>query len=266
MIRVVTWNVNSIRARLDLVVNWLKYNNLPDIVLMQEIKCVAESFPRNEFESLGYNCYIVGQKSYNGVAILSKEPMHDLIYTLGLDGDDQARYIQGVCYDCVFASLYLPNGNPVWVDSDKNDYTEKFIYKMNWFDQLKQHLKNLLNTKKMILISGDYNVCPTDQDVYNPKNFIDDAVCRPEIRKRFNEIIKLGYINSWDEKQSNDENRYTYWGYRAGAWFKNNGLRIDHMLSSPNLIDKIVHVDIDKNARALAKPSDHVPLICHINK
>lgn len=256
MPKIATWNVNSIRARLPRVLEWLSEFS-PDVVLLQEIKVIDQSFPSSEIEDLGYNIVVHGQKSYNGVAILSKTPIENVNYGLpGDQNDEQARYIEGLTFGIKVASLYLPNGNPV--------PGEKFDYKISWMDRLIKHTKNLLNTGDPFLLGGDYNVCPTDHDVYNPTAWREDALCRPEIRSRFRTLLNLGLTEAF-RALNPKAGLYSYWDYTGGAWQKDFGLRIDHLLLSPEVSDLLVNVGIDKSPRGKEKPSDHTPVWCEIS-
>jgi len=249
--KIATYNVNSLRARLPNILEWLK-ESAPDIALLQEIKATDETFPRMEIEELGYNIEIVGQKSYNGVAIFSKQPM-DLLHRAlpGDDGDEQARYLEASIGDLIVASIYLPNANPT--DSPK------FDYKLGWMDRLTAHARELLQTESAFVLAGDYNVCPQDEDCYSPERFADDALCRPESRARFRELCNLGLTNAIRTFHTGPH-VYSYWDYQAGAWNRNNGIRIDHFLLSPACADRLRDCQIDKDVRGGEKPSDHVPI------
>jgi exodeoxyribonuclease-3 len=256
LVKIATWNVNSVKARLQLVLGWLKTAK-PDVVLLQEIKCQTDAFPALEIEELGYNLAVVGQKSYNGVAILSRAPIEDIRKSLpGDDGDDHARYVEGVTAfgDLVVrvASIYLPNGNPV--DSDK------FPYKLKWLDRLRAHASELLALEEPVILAGDYNVIPSEDDVYNPKAWVNDALFRPESRAAFRRIVNLGYTEAFRTLHPNQTHQYTFWDYQAGAWQKDQGLRIDHLLLSPQAADRLTACEIDRNERARERASDHVPI------
>ena len=256
MPKIATWNVNSIRARLPRVLEWLSEFS-PDVVLLQEIKVIDELFPATEIKDLGYNIVVHGQKSYNGVAILSKSSIEDVKRGLPGDQDDkQARYIEGVTFGIRAASLYLPNGNPA--------PGEKFDYKIAWMERLIKHTKKLLTTAQPFLLGGDYNVCPTDEDVYNPAAWKDDALCRPESRSCFRTLLNLGLTEAF-RAMNPQSGLYSYWDYTGGAWQKDFGLRIDHLLLSPEVSDLLVEVGIDKAPRGKEKPSDHTPVWCEIS-
>ena len=253
--QIATFNVNSVKQRIGHLCDWLK-DVSPDIVCLQEIKCVDEAFPRMEIEALGYNVETHGQKTFNGVALLSKHPFDEV--TRGLPGDDddqQARYIEGVISTKTgvvrVGGLYLPNGNPLG--------TEKFTYKLSWMDRLIAHTKTLLAYEEPFVLAGDYNVIPMPLDAKNPDAWTEDALFQPESRAKFRELLALGLTDAL--RATTDEGGlYTFWDYQAGAWQKNNGIRIDHLLLSPQAADRLTGVEIDKDMRAREKPSDHVPV------
>lgn len=263
MIKIATWNVNSIKARLPRVLEWLDEAE-PDIVLLQELKCVAEAFPMIEIEDKGYNVAVSGQKTYNGVAILSKSPMEVEQTSLPAideagETDEQARYLEALIGNIRVASIYLPNGNPTRND-DGSDH-EKFRYKLSWMDRLVAHARTLLATEDSFVLGGDYNLCPTDADCYDPVAFSDDALCRPESRERYRTLMNLGLTDA-DHVLHPQSHRYTYWDYQRGALQRDNGLRIDHLLLSPQAADRLSETGIDKAPREKEKPSDHTPLWC----
>lgn len=257
MLKIATWNVNSIKARLSNVLSWVQ-DTTPDVVLLQEIKCQEENFPALEFRGIGYDCAVVGQKSYNGVAILSRHPLSDIRRALpGDDNDVQARYVEAVVAGKVrVASIYLPNGNPV--------DTEKFPYKLAWMERLRAHAARLKTKNEVTVLGGDYNVCPTDDDVYDPVGWADDALCRPESRSNFRALINLGYTDAF-RARNREPGRYTFWDYQAGAWQKDNGLRIDHLLLSPMAADRLDACEIDRRPRGQEKASDHTPIWCTLD-
>jgi len=250
---IATWNVNSIKARLPALLTWLSQAK-PDVVLLQEIKTIDEGFPRMEIEDLGYDCAVHGQKTYNGVAILSRIGLEDVSRGLpgpGAENDEQARYIEAVVGGTLrVASLYLPNGNPT--------ESPKFPYKLAWMDRLQAHAARLRDLDEAVILGGDYNVCPTDGDVYDPAGWQDDALCRPESRSRFRALLHLGY---WDAIAARHPRPglYTFWDYQGGAWQKDNGLRIDHLLLSPLAADLLEDADVDRAPRGRPKASDHTP-------
>lgn len=252
-LRFATWNVNSIRVRLPHLLRWLA-DTAPDVVLLQELKCTEDQFPRLDLDAAGYHCACLGQKTYNGVAILSRLPL--TITRQGLPGDDddtQARYLEADIAGVRVASLYLPNGNPAPGD--------KYTYKLAWMDRLYTHAHTLLQQDRPVILGGDYNVCPTDADVYDPAGWQDDALCRKETRRKFRSLLNLGY---WDALRTHcpDETQlYSFWDYQAGAWPKNNGLRIDHFLISAAAVDSLADCAVDRTPRGWDQPSDHTPVI-----
>lgn len=258
--KLATWNVNSIKARREAVLAWLKEAE-PDVVCLQELKCTDDTFPAEPFEELGYNCAVHGQKTYNGVAILSKRPMEDVTPRLpGDDSDEHARYIEAVIPGdkgvIRIGSIYLPNGNPV--DSDK------FPYKLGWMARLKRHAEGLLKLEEPLALMGDYNVIPTPDDVWDPKAWEGDALFRPESRAALRAIENLGFTDAWRACHA-ETHRYTFWDYQAGAWTKDHGIRIDHILLSPQATDHLKGCGIDKQVRGGEKPSDHVPVWCELD-
>jgi exodeoxyribonuclease III len=270
--KIATWNVNSIKARLPNVTAWLEEVR-PDVALLQEIKTVDDGFPRLEFEALGYNCAVHGQKSYNGVAILSKFPLTDIVAGLpGNDGDEQARYLEawvdaGGTAGCLVATIYLPNGN---VDKIKRQGRplaefEQYKYKLAWMDRLIAHARDLLAAEEPVVLGGDYNVIPADGDCHDPAAWADDALFLPQTRAKFRTLLNLGYTEAFRTLNS-QTHVYSFWDYQAGAWQKDNGIRIDHMLLSPQAADRLTACDIDKGPRGVKepKPSDHTPVWCEL--
>lgn len=252
--KIATFNVNSIKARLPRILEWLK-DASPDVALLQETKTVDDAFPALEIEELGYNIATHGQKTYNGVAILSKHRIEDVVRGLPGSDDDQARYIEATVDGLRVASIYLPNGNPT--DSDK------FTYKLSWMDRLIAHVRDtLLPSEQPFVLGGDYNVIPTDLDVYDPKAWADDALFRPEVRARFRALVHLGLTEAW--RALHAESGYTFWDYQGGRWSRDEGLRIDHILLSPRAADRLEACEIDKAPRAKDKASDHTPVWCRI--
>ena len=256
-VKIATWNVNSIKARLPNVISWLKSFS-PDVVLLQEIKCVDAAFPRLEIEDLGYNVAVHGQKTYNGVAILSKSPIEDISPRLpGDNADEQARYLEATTRGKLrVASIYLPNGNPI--DGPK------FSYKLAWMDRLNIQMKQSLETDEMTVFGGDYNIILRDDDVYDPRAFADNALMRPDSRARYRAMLHLGLTDAL-RAFNPDAHLYSFWDYQGGAWQKDNGLLIDHLLLSPQAADCLVASGIDKEPRGREKASDHTPVWCEIN-
>ena len=249
-----SWNVNSVRARIENIKEYLKKYS-PDIVMMQEIKTPNETYPYKDIKSLKYENYVFGQKSYNGVAIISKNKLSDIKNDIFKDKNKQSRIISAAIKykkkNIILINIYTPNGNPV--------DTEKYTYKLYWLDSLIKKLKSLSNQNENIIIGGDFNIIPSAEDVHNPKNYENDALFRLEIRKKLREIINLGFHDAYrfihPEKKG-----YTFWDYTSGAWQKNNGMRIDHFLVSSSLINIIKDVKINKFPRGRQKPSDHTPI------
>ncbi|MBW3559214.1 MAG: exodeoxyribonuclease III [Proteobacteria bacterium] len=251
--KIATWNVNSVNARLDTVLDWFTRAQ-PDVACLQEIKCVDEKFPREPFEQLGYNLAVFGQKSYNGVALVSKTPLEDVRRGLpGDETDEQARYLEAVTGGQTpvrVASIYLPNGNPIG--------TEKFAYKLGWMDRLRAHAAELLKLEEPLVLAGDYNVIPNDDDVKTPANWMNDALFQPETRGAYRALMWLGLTDAY-QAADGAPHGYTFWDYQAGAWQRNNGIRIDHALLSAQAAERLKGVTIHKQQRASDKPSDHVP-------
>ena len=257
--KLATWNVNSIKARLEAVTAWLKEAG-PDVLAMQEIKCVDDAFPSAAFEELGYNCAVHGQKTYNGVAILSKRPLEDVTPRLpGGDGDDHARYLEAVVptkHGVIrVASIYAPNGNPV--------NSDKFPYKLEWLERLRSHAKKLLRYEEPLALMGDYNVIPTPDDCHDPRAWENDALFQPQSRAALRAIENLGFADAFRACHA-ETHEYSFWDYQGGAWAKDHGIRIDHILLSPQAADHLKASGIDKQVRGRDKPSDHVPVWCEL--
>ena len=253
--RIATWNVNSIKQRLDNIMAWLAARQ-PDVLCLQETKCVDEAFPRAPFEALGYNLAIHGQKTFNGVALLSKLPFDEV--TPGLSGDDtdvQARFLEAVISAKAgvvrIACLYLPNGNP--------PETEKYDYKINWMNRLLAYSHERLSLEEPLILAGDFNIIPTEADVADPAAWAHDALFLPQTREKFRALTNLGLTDAI-RAVSDARDLYTFWDYQAGAWQKNKGIRIDHLLLSPQAADRLVSAGIDRHVRAWERPSDHVPV------
>jgi exodeoxyribonuclease III len=253
--RIATWNVNSIKQRMDCLIAWLK-ERAPDIVCLQETKCMDDAFPREPIEALGYNVAIHGQKTFNGVAILSKLPFDEVTPRLpGDNEDDHARFIEAQVSTSAgvvrVASIYLPNGNPV--------ATEKYAYKLRWMDRLLHYAQQRMALEEPLILAGDYNVIPAPQDARDPAAWSGDALFLPQTRARFHALVNLGLTDAL-RATADDGGLYTFWDYQAGAWQKNNGIRIDHLLLSPQAADRLAGAGIDKHVRGWEKPSDHVPV------
>jgi exodeoxyribonuclease III len=257
-VQIATWNVNSVRQRTEHLLRYLREVG-PDVLCLQELKCIDAAFPREEVEALGYNAAIHGQKGFNGVAILSKTPIE---VTRGLPGDpadEHARYIEAVLPRdggvVRVASIYLPNGNP--------PDTDKYAYKLAWMDRLIAHARTLLAQEEPLVLAGDYNVIPTPRDCADPQAWIGDALFLPQTRARFRTLLNLGFTDAL-RATTDEAGLYTFWDYQAGAWQRNNGIRIDHLLLSPQAADRDRGFRIDKHVRAWDKPSDHVPVLAEI--
>ena len=252
--KISSWNVNSVRARIENIKSYLlKYK--PDILMMQEIKAEDLNFPYDDFSSMDYESHVFGQKSYNGVAIISRGKLKNIRKDLIKDKLKQSRIISAeIEYkkkNIQLINIYTPNGNPV--------DTEKYDYKKKWLSDLIKQLKNLSKKNQNIILAGDFNIIPSAEDVYNPKSFEDDALFRLEIRKKLREMINLGFNDVYRHFNETKEG-YTFWDYMRGAWQKNNGMRIDHFLVSNSLIDNIKSININKDPRGREKPSDHTPI------
>lgn len=253
--KIASFNVNSINARLPRILEWFE-SAKPDVAVLQEIKCVDEKFPALEFEDLGYNVEVHGQKTYNGVALLSKHPVDDVLRGLpGGKDDDQARYIEALVMPeeaepVRVGGLYLPNGNPA--------PGPKYDYKLDWMKRLKKHAQKLLENEEAFVLAGDYNVIPQAEDAHNPKAWEKDALFLPETRAAFREILNLGLTDAIRQAHPRAPS-YTFWDYQRGAWEKDNGIRIDHLLMSPQAADRFKDAGVDRKERGKEKPSDHVP-------
>lgn len=253
--KIATWNINGVKARIENLQHWLKESS-PDIACLQEIKSVDDLFPRLELEALGYHVETHGQKGFNGVAILSKKSPDEVIRGLpGDDSDEQARFIEAVFSTdkgvLRVVSLYLPNGNPI--------DTEKFPYKLSWMQRLEAWAKSRLELEEPLVLAGDYNVIPEPYDAKSPQQWLGDALFQPQSRQAFRRLENLGFTEAV-RAATDDEGVYTFWDYQAGAWQKNNGIRIDHLMLSPEAANHFVSTDIEKHVRAWEKPSDHVPV------
>jgi exodeoxyribonuclease-3 len=258
--RIATFNINGIKARHAALCDWLD-EATPDVVLLQEIKTVDEGFPRELFEERGYNVETHGQKGFNGVAILSKRPLEDV--TRGLPGDaadEQARWIEatvmGEARALRVCGLYLPNGNPA--------PGPKYDYKLRWMERLRARAQELLASEEPVLMGGDYNIIPQDEDAARPEAWAADALALPESRAAFRRIVHMGFTEAFRARVQGP-GHYSFWDYQAGAWERNNGIRIDHFLLSPQAADLMTDCGIDKAVRGRDKPSDHVPVWVEID-
>ena len=256
--KIATWNVAGIRARHETLIKWLKWWE-PDIVCLQETKTIDTTFPHAEIEALGYHIDAHGQKGFNGVALLSKTNPDEVIRGLpGDDSDEQARYIEAVYSTKTgvirVASLYIPNGNPV--DSDK------YPYKLRWYERFFQHACSLLALEEPLIFAGDYNVISSDFDAKNPDEWVGDALYLPQTRQALWKIKNLGFYDAI--RATSDEPNYSFWDFKSGAWQKNDGIRIDHFLISPEASDKLENSSVQSVVRSWEKPSDHVPVVINL--
>ncbi|NOC82665.1 MULTISPECIES: exodeoxyribonuclease III [unclassified Ruegeria] len=252
--KIATFNINGIKARVEALPRWLDEAQ-PDVVLLQEIKSVDENFPREIFEERGFNVETHGQKSFNGVAILSKLPLEDVSRGLpGDDADEQARWIEATVVGkkaLRICGLYLPNGNPA--------PGPKYDYKLAWMERLYDRARDLLATEEPALMAGDYNIIPQAEDAKRPEAWRDDALFRPESRAAFRKILNLGFTEAF-RATTQSAGHYSFWDYQAGAWNRNDGIRIDHFLLTPQAADLMRDCQIDAAVRGHEKPSDHVPV------
>lgn len=253
--KIATFNINGIKARVNALSDWLREAQ-PDVALLQEIKSVDENFPREIFEDMGYNVETHGMKSFNGVAILSKFPLEDVSRGLpGDDTDEQARWIEatvmGDTHAIRMCNLYLPNGNPV--------PGPKYDYKLAWMDRLYNRAKELMAEEMPALMAGDYNIIPQPEDAARPDVWRNDAAFLPESRAKWRKVVNLGFTEAFRARNPNP-GQYSFWDYQAGAWNKNDGIRIDHFLLTPQCADLLRDCQIDKDIRARERPSDHVPV------
>jgi exodeoxyribonuclease III len=254
VIEIASWNVNSIRARAEHVKAWLEANH-PDVLLLQELKGTA--FPSAWFKEQGYDSVSVTQKTYNGVAILSRRPIEIVSTTLfGDEADSHARFLEVMIENIRIVNIYLPNGNPVG--------TAKFDYKLSWMDRLKRQMKLWLNSDVPTVIGGDFNVIPEDIDCHKPASWIHDALFQPEPRARYRAMLDLGYIDAFRSLHPGVGGQFTFWDYFRQAFEHNRGIRIDHFLLTPSLVKRLQSCEIDKGPRTLAKPSDHTPIVLQL--
>ena len=257
--KIVSWNVNSVRARIVNVIDYLKLSN-PDLIMLQEIKTEEKNFPFEDFKKIGYESYVFGQKSYNGVALISKKKIENIKKDFFKDEKKQSRSIS--CDIKIgkktvkIINIYVPNGNPI--------DTEKYIYKKNWLNKFVKLSKKTLEKNSNIIIGGDFNIIPEEIDVHDHSRYVNDALFKIEIRKKFRELLNIGFVDIYRYINKNKQ-EYTFWDYFAGSWQKNLGMRIDHFLISTNILEKIKNVKINKNPRSKTKPSDHTPIEIEIN-
>lgn len=250
--KVATFNINGIRARLPRLLEWLEREK-PDVACLQELKCADDALPVGDIEAAGYGAVWHGQKGFNGVAILAKGRSPDL-RRIGLPGDpddSHSRYIEAEVDGLVIASIYLPNGNPVG--------TEKFDYKLAWMERLQRHAAELLATERPVVLAGDYNVVPEDRDVWSASRMGHDALLQPESRAAWRRLLYQGWTDALRTVHPREEKLYTFWDYTAGCWQRDAGFRIDHLLLSPAAADRLQAAAVDKWVRGEEKASDHAP-------
>ena len=258
--KIATWNVNSINARIDHLVKFIKINQ-SDIYMLQELKTIEEGFPKKEIEELGYNTYVNGQKAWNGVALISKKKLNITNSKIPNYDDENARFIEAeinlpnIKKDIKLINIYLPNGNPI--------ETKKFDYKLEWMKKFNKYIHNLKNKNTPIIIGGDFNVIPNDEDVYSPENYKNDACAHPLTREQFRLLLNEGFTDTVKLFIPGKTN-WTFWGYRGGGWQKGNGLRIDHFLTTSDITDKIKNVEIIRDPRGWEKASDHTPVVIEL--
>lgn len=256
VVKIATFNINGVKARLPRLLEWLEEFN-PDVACLQEIKSIDENFPRLEFEDRGWQVETHGQKSFNGVAILSKHPIEDVLRRLPAENgdeavdDEQARYMEATVCGVRVATIYLPNGNP--------RPGPKFDYKLAWMKRLRAHAARLLESEMPIVLAGDYNVIPADEDCHNPAAWVEDALTQPESRGELRGMLNLGYTDALRQIQPHGP-AYSYWDFQRGAWQKDHGIRIDHLLLSPQAADILKDCQVDRVPRGKEKPSDHTPV------
>lgn len=252
--KIISWNVNSVRARLDNILTYIKESK-PDILLLQEIKTQDETFPKDDFKNQGYYSYIFGQKSYNGVAIVSKLKVSNINTNFIKDELKQSRVISGEIFladkKIELVNIYVPNGNPI--------NTEKYEYKKKWLKKFISCIKKSLTKNSNLIIAGDFNIIPEEIDVHDFTRYENDALGKLEIRKKYRELINLGFKDIY-RLINKKKKEYTFWDYFAGSWQKNYGMRIDHFLLSNNLIENVISININKKPRSKVKPSDHTPI------
>ena len=252
--KIATFNINGIKARMPALTDWLQQAQ-PDVALLQEIKTVDEGFPREHFENMGYQVETHGQKSFNGVAILSKLPLEDIVRGLpGDDTDEQARWIEATVIGKLpirVCGLYLPNGNPAPVP--------KYDYKLDWMRRLRLRAQQLIEAEEPALMAGDYNIIAQPEDAAKPQAWVFDALYLPQSRAAFRDIMNLGFTEAFRSRNAGP-GHYSFWDYQAGSWQRNNGIRIDHFLLTPNCADLLIECEIDFSIRGRDKPSDHVPV------
>jgi exodeoxyribonuclease-3 len=249
--RIATFNVNGISARLPRLLEWLAESR-PDVACLQEIKCIGDNFPVDAIRDAGYHALVSGQKGFNGVAILSRAPAEEVQRGLpGGEADEHARYLEAEVEGVRVASIYLPNGNPL--------PGPKFDYKLAWMERLDAHARTLYATERPVVLAGDYNVCPTDEDVFSLQAMANDALVQPESRAAFRRLVNQGWTDAIRAIQPTGP-AYTFWDYQAGSWQRDAGLRIDHLLLSPQAADRLRDAQVERHVRGRERASDHTPV------
>ncbi len=255
--KVACWNVNSVRARLSHLLRWLKEFR-PDALMLQELKCRDEEFPAAEIEELGYNTAVFGQKGYNGVAILAKSPLEDVV-RLQTEGDEQSRQLEAVVRfgerALRLVSVYVPNGNPI--------NSPKFEYKLRWLDGFLLRVEEMMKREELFVIGGDYNAITDERDAHNPENWDNDALGHPQTKQRICKLLGSGLVDALRVYHTGHGN-YSYWDYQRGAFAKNEGLLLDRLLLSPRAADCLVASDVDRFPRGWERASDHAPVWCEL--
>jgi len=257
--KISSWNVNSVRARIENIISYLKKTN-PDILMLQEIKTEEKNFPFNDFKTLGYSSHVFGQKSYNGVAFLSKVKINNIDTKFIKDTNEQSRIIAADIKNknkiIKLINVYVPNGNPIG--------TDKYNYKKNWYESFIKKIKKIYKENINIIIGGDFNVIPEEIDVYDYKKYENDALFKLEVRKKFRELINIGFHDMY-RYFFKDKKEYTFWDYMSGSWQKNRGMRIDHFLVSNSFLSNVQAIEINKEPRSKIRPSDHTPIELKLN-
>ena len=261
--RIASWNINSVRRREALLCAWLEKFS-PDVVLLQEIKCEESQFPKAIFLSLGYESIVVGEKSYNGVAVLSRAAARERLRALPGEESGAARYLEVEVGGVIISCLYVPNGNPI-----AGGAGEKFLYKLAWLEALEARAAELRASERAVVLGGDFNIIPSARDCLDAQAWQGDALFRPESRRSFRRLLNSGWLDALDDLSSTlraDKTHlpWTYWSYRGGAFAADDGIRIDHLLLSPAAADRLRACGIDRQPRAQKDASDHTPVWCEL--
>jgi exodeoxyribonuclease III len=255
MIKLASWNINSVNTRLGHILTWLKTHQ-PDLLLLQELKCPDAKFPYEAVKNAGYHALVKGQPTYNGVAILSREPLTVTYDALPSLEDPQARFLQTSWQDMDIINIYAPNGNPIG--------TDKFTYKLSWLQKLHAHLTTLRQSRRQFVIGGDFNIIPQSMDAAHPEKWRNDALFQPETREAWRSFLHLDLIDAYRALHPLNNRAFTFWDYQAGSWQRDDGIRIDHFLLAPQLADRLHACTIDRMHRDAEKPSDHVPIVIEL--